>query len=89
MGGSDFERWFSDWNGCSSAFQIVALLHHFVGGLHGLGVHLISALGQDEVHHFLDDFDVGKFEVTLVAASPKPFWPGVPSSGGPEAAVSL
>ncbi len=41
-------------------------MHHFVRGLHGLGVDLIGPLGHDHVDHFLDDRDIGQFEVALL-----------------------
>jgi hypothetical protein len=52
-----------------SAFEVVALLEHFVGGLDRLGIHFVGALGHDEFYHFLDDLDVGHFEEALFEAA--------------------
>ncbi len=41
-------------------------LHHLVGGADHLGVHLVGALGGDQVGDFEHDFDVGLFEVALL-----------------------
>ena len=40
-------------------------MHHLVGGADHFGVHLIGALGGDQVRHFGDDVDIGLFEAAL------------------------
>src|SRR3954463_16295678 len=40
-------------------------LHHLVGGADHLGVHLVGALGGDQVAHFRDDVDIGLLEAAL------------------------
>ena len=47
-------------------WRLLLVLHHLVGGLHGLGIHLIRALRENEVDHFLHDADVGQFERALL-----------------------
>src|SRR5579871_51706 len=44
----------------------VEVLQHLIVGLDGLGVHLVSALRFDHVHHFLHDVDVGGFHGPLL-----------------------
>ena len=34
--------------------------------MHGLGIHFIGALRQDQVHHLLHHLDVGHFQIALV-----------------------
>src|SRR6476619_6466884 len=41
-------------------------LHHLVGRADHLGVHLIGALGGDQVRDFSHDLDIGLFEVALL-----------------------
>ena len=45
------------------------MLHHFVGGLDGFGIHLVGALGHDHVDHFFDYFDIGHFQIILLHAA--------------------
>src|SRR5688572_6906085 len=41
-------------------------LHHLVGRADHLGVHLIGALGGDQVGDFSHDLDIGLFEIALL-----------------------
>ena len=54
----------------SSLLEIVDLLIHVVGGLYHLGVGFVRALADNQIHEFLDDADVGLFDIAqrLVAA---------------------
>src|SRR4051812_36999787 len=49
----------------TSAEQRRGRLHHLVGGADHLGVHLVGALGGDQVAHFRDDVDIGLLEAAL------------------------
>jgi hypothetical protein len=62
--------------------QVIAHLHHFVGGLHGFGIHFVSALSDDHVDHFLDHFDVRHFEIALGEIA-KAVFPGIAQFGIP------
>src|SRR4051812_37532035 len=50
----------------SSAEHVGGGLHHLVGRADDLGVHLVGALGGDQVGNFGDDLDIGLFEVGLL-----------------------
>src|SRR5580765_4232819 len=49
--------------------QIVDLRQHVVCDANCPGVHFISTLRHDHVHHFLDDADIRVFEKSLVDVS--------------------
>src|SRR4051812_50112596 len=49
----------------TSAEQRRGRLHHLVGGADHLGVHLVGALGGDQVAHLRDDVDIGLLEAAL------------------------
>src|SRR5437763_6017528 len=49
----------------TSAEQRRGRLHHLIGGADHLGVHLVGALGRDQVAHFRDDVDIGLLETAL------------------------
>jgi hypothetical protein len=55
--------------GGRSLFHVGDVLEHVVRGLDGLGIDLIGALRRDQVHHLLDDVDVGGLEVALLDAA--------------------
>src|SRR5579859_5318622 len=50
----------------SLAEQRGGRLHHLVGRRDHLGVHLIGALGRDQVGHFRDHVDIGLLQTALV-----------------------
>src|SRR6201991_747690 len=49
----------------TSAEQRRGRLHHLVGGADDLGVHLVGALGGDQVAHLRDDVDIGLLQAAL------------------------
>src|SRR3954468_17292282 len=49
----------------TSAEQRRGRLHHLVGGADHLGVHLVGALGGDQVAHLRDDVAIGMLEAAL------------------------
>src|SRR3954464_4452990 len=48
-----------------SAEQRRGRLHHLVSGADDLGVHLVGALGGDQVAHLRDDVDIGLLQAAL------------------------
>ena len=59
---------------------------HLVRRLNHLGVHLVGALGRDEVGDLCDGIDVRGFDVSC-CRMPKAVSPGTPTVGWPDAAV--
>src|SRR6185369_8971302 len=49
----------------ASAEQRRGRLHHLVGGADDFGVHLVGALGGDQVAHLRDDVDIGLLQAAL------------------------
>ena len=46
-------------------FQVVSLLHHFVGCRNGLGVHFVGTLCHDHINHLIDNLYIGALQIAL------------------------